>query len=81
MLTFNCIYAIFTKHGFKFPFVFPKTAEQENESIKSPMNDFYFLTDPEEFIYTHLPHEEEWQLLVRPVLRHEFDVSLLIFNW
>lgn len=36
-------------------------------------DDFYFLTDPEEFIYTHFPDEERWQLLDAPVSLEEFE--------
>uniref|UniRef100_A0A3B1JMY2 Transglutaminase-like domain-containing protein n=1 Tax=Astyanax mexicanus TaxID=7994 RepID=A0A3B1JMY2_ASTMX len=36
-------------------------------------NEFYFLTDPEEFINDHYPAEEKWQLLERPVNLKEFE--------
>lgn len=36
-------------------------------------DDFYFLTDPEEFIYTHFPDEERWQLLEAPISLEEFE--------
>lgn len=36
-------------------------------------DDFYFLTDPEEFIYTHFPDEEQWQLLEAPIPLEEFE--------
>ena len=32
----------------------------------------YFLTDPEDFIFDHLPVESEWQLLERPVSGTEY---------
>ena len=35
-------------------------------------DDYYFLTDPELLIYTHLPVDEKWQLLARPVTLGEF---------
>ncbi|XP_060552544.1 kyphoscoliosis peptidase-like isoform X2 [Ruditapes philippinarum] len=34
-------------------------------------NDYYFLTDPEQFIYSHFPIDEKWQLLARPVTLEE----------
>lgn len=34
--------------------------------------EFYFLTNPEEFIYTHFATEPKWQLLARPVSLQEF---------
>ena len=38
------------------------------------MDEFYFFTDPDEFIYNHLPQDEGWQLLARPVTKDEFQV-------
>lgn len=36
-------------------------------------DDFYFLTDPEEFIDSHFPDEEKWQLLDTPITLEEFE--------
>ena len=36
-------------------------------------NDFYFMTDPEMMICTHLPDDPAWQLLARPVTSAEFE--------
>jgi transglutaminase/protease-like cytokinesis protein 3 len=30
-------------------------------------NDFYFMADPVKIVYTHLPEDPDWQLLVNPV--------------
>jgi hypothetical protein len=35
--------------------------------------DFYFLTPPERFIFSHFPRDAKWQLLPNPVSRREFD--------
>lgn len=32
----------------------------------------YFMTDPEEFVYSHFPADAKWQLLARPVRIDEF---------
>lgn len=37
------------------------------------LDDFYFLTDPEEFIDSHFPDEEKWQLLDTPISLEEFE--------
>ncbi len=38
----------------------------------------YFLTNPEEFIYSHFPEDEAWQFLARPVTLREFvDMAYL----
>lgn len=39
-------------------------------------DDFYFLTDPEEFIDSHFPDEERWQLLDAPVTLEEFELKV-----
>ena len=36
-------------------------------------DDFYFLTDPEQFIYSHWPHQTEWQFLPRNISLSEFE--------
>ncbi|KAK3526546.1 hypothetical protein QTP70_030774 [Hemibagrus guttatus] len=40
-------------------------------------NEFYFLTDPEDFISSHWPDEEEWQLLDSPIKLEEFEKGVL----
>ena len=35
--------------------------------------DFYFLTDPEQFIYSHWPHQTIWQFLPRKISLLEFQ--------
>ncbi|GAA6093621.1 kyphoscoliosis peptidase-like [Tachysurus ichikawai] len=40
-------------------------------------NEFYFLTNPEDFITSHWPDEEEWQLLDIPIKLEEFEKSVL----
>ncbi len=34
---------------------------------------FYFLTPPEQFIYSHIPDDSRWQLLAPPVTRATFE--------
>ncbi|MHC1630944.1 MAG: transglutaminase domain-containing protein [Methanotrichaceae archaeon] len=36
-------------------------------------DDYYFLTPPEEFVYTHLPEETRWQLLEDPLSKEEYE--------
>ncbi|KAL7379713.1 hypothetical protein ABVT39_004559 [Epinephelus coioides] len=47
--------------------------DMENESFVKRFDDFYFLTDPEEFIDSHFPDEEKWQLLDTPIALEEFE--------
>lgn len=41
-------------------------------------DDFWFLTSPEEFAFSHLPMEEEWQLLEEPISLDEFEDRLAV---
>ena len=36
-------------------------------------DDHYFMTPPDQFIFDHLPEEERWQLLDRPLSKTEFE--------
>ncbi|GAA6224864.1 kyphoscoliosis peptidase [Lates japonicus] len=47
--------------------------DMEHESFVKRFDDFYFLTDPEEFIDSHFPDEEKWQLLDSPIPLEEFE--------
>lgn len=47
------------------------TRSRQVSKTEYAYNDYYFLTDPEQFIYTHFPTDEKWQLLARPVTLEE----------
>ncbi|CAN9502621.1 unnamed protein product [Ophioblennius macclurei] len=47
--------------------------DMERESFVKRFDDFYFLTDPEEFIDSHFPDEEKWQLLDTPIALEDFE--------
>ncbi|XP_053700623.1 kyphoscoliosis peptidase [Synchiropus splendidus] len=47
--------------------------DMEHESFVKRFDDFYFLTDPEEFIDSHFPDDEKWQLLSRPITLEDFE--------
>lgn len=40
-------------------------------------DDFYFLTDPENFINSHCPDEAQWQLLDDPIPLDQFERRVL----
>ncbi|XP_060796352.1 lim and transglutaminase domain protein ltd-1-like [Neoarius graeffei] len=50
--------------------------DMENKTFIKRYNEFYFLTDPEDFIDSHWPDEEEWQLLDSPITLEEFEKSV-----
>ncbi|KAG7271011.1 hypothetical protein CRUP_038462 [Coryphaenoides rupestris] len=45
----------------------------EHKSFIKKFNDFYFLTDPEDFVESHFPDEQRWQLLDQPMTREDFE--------
>lgn len=49
-----------------------ETAEKSSGITVSNFNDYYFLTDPEEFIYSCFPHDSKWQLLGKPFTKQQF---------
>ncbi len=51
----------------------------DGDSYVKKFNDFYFCTNPENFIRTHLPEEQKWQLLPQTITLKEF-VSMLKIN-
>ncbi|XP_076861997.1 kyphoscoliosis peptidase-like isoform X2 [Brachyhypopomus gauderio] len=51
--------------------------DMDNRVFMKRYNEFYFLTDPEDFINSHCPDEEEWQLLENPVHLEEFEKMVL----
>ena len=44
-------------------------------------DDFYFLTDPEQLIYSHWAHRKEWQLLVQPINLQDFQNLPLVKSY
>ncbi|KAM6971799.1 LOW QUALITY PROTEIN: kyphoscoliosis peptidase-like [Aplochiton taeniatus] len=49
------------------------TTDTKTRLFMKKYNDFYFLTDPEEFIDSHYPDEQRWQLLDPPISLKEFN--------
>ncbi len=50
----------------------------ESGRFRCFLNDHYFLTPPEEFIYDHFPEEPRWQLLDRPLSREQYQELLMV---
>ncbi|KAI4872224.1 hypothetical protein NFI96_012397 [Prochilodus magdalenae] len=53
------------------------TVDMDNKAFIQRYEEFYFLTDPEDFINSHCPDEEEWQLLESPIKLEEFEKRVL----
>ena len=50
----------------------------ENDRFVRQFQEHYFLTYPESFLLDHLPEEERWQLVDRPISLKEFENSLYL---
>jgi len=51
------------------------------ENLVYEYDDFYFLTDPEQLIYSHWAHKNEWQLLNTPVSLQDFENLPLVKSY
>lgn len=51
------------------------------ENLVYEYDDFYFLTDPEQIIYSHWSQKAEWQLLSHPLTLNEFEDLPLVKSY
>ncbi|XP_062611451.1 uncharacterized protein LOC134273277 isoform X2 [Saccostrea cucullata] len=51
------------------------------ENLVYEYDDFYFMTDPEQLIYSHWSQREKWQLLSRPLSLAEFEDLPLVKSY
>ncbi|KAL4660990.1 kyphoscoliosis peptidase-like [Arapaima gigas] len=47
--------------------------DMDSKTFVKRYDDFYFLTDPEDFIDSHYPDDPRWQLLEGPITLEEFE--------
>ncbi|KAL0969525.1 hypothetical protein UPYG_G00228390 [Umbra pygmaea] len=47
--------------------------DMDTKTFIHRFDDFYFLTEPEDFIDSHFPDQEPWQLLTTPISLQEFE--------
>lgn len=45
-----------------------------NNKYNKDFNNFYFCTDPKEFVLTHYPTDPQWQLLQEPISKEAFSI-------
>lgn len=43
------------------------------ENVRYELDEYYFMPDPEQLIFTHYPDDKNWQLLASPVTIDEFE--------
>ena len=58
-------------------------AREQNEDVntdetKHPVNEAFFLSDPDAFIHTHFPDHQDWQLLEQPINIEIFERRVYI---
>lgn len=51
------------------------------ENLVYEYDDFYFMTDPEQLIYSHWAQKAEWQLLSHPLTLQEFEELPLVKSY
>ncbi|XP_052469393.1 kyphoscoliosis peptidase-like [Carassius gibelio] len=49
------------------------TVDMRRKTFVKRYDDFYFLTEPSEFINSHFPDDQTWQLLTTPISKEEFE--------
>ena len=52
----------------------------EKKKVVKKFSDYFFLTNPKKFIYTHLPSDPMWQLLDCPVAINDFKKDSLLID-
>lgn len=55
--------------------------KNQPENLVYEYDDFYFMTDPEQLIYSHWAKNEKWQLLSRPLTLPEFEELPLVKSY
>ncbi|TSW48761.1 Kyphoscoliosis peptidase [Bagarius yarrelli] len=50
------------------------TVNMDTKTFVKRFDDFYFLTEPKDFINSHFPDEENWQLLNAPISLKQFEL-------
>ena len=51
---------------------------KELDNIRYKLDEYYFMPDPRELVYTHLPDDDKWPLLVTPLSKSEFEDLALV---
>ncbi|XP_048760115.1 uncharacterized protein LOC125669562 isoform X3 [Ostrea edulis] len=58
------------------------TQEEEEEESEGEtqhrVNEFYFLPNPDQLIWTHFPDEQDWQLLVKPISVKDYESHVYV---
>lgn len=70
----RCFYSCFWADHYSFKCSLKIFLQHKHEWFQVNVeDDFYFMTDPENFIYSHWPHQTEWQFLQRKISLSEFE--------
>ncbi|XP_052771924.1 uncharacterized protein LOC128211311 [Mya arenaria] len=55
--------------------------KNQPENLVYEYDDFYFMTDPEQLIYSHWAQKAEWQMLAHPLTLQEFEELPLVKSY
>jgi hypothetical protein len=48
--------------------------EQQNAHVVYEYDDFYFIMEPQQAVYSHFPEDSAWQLVTRPLTLEQFEL-------
>ena len=48
------------------------------ENVRYELDEYYFMPDPHQLIFTHFPSDPNWQLLDRPISLTEFETLVSV---
>jgi len=54
------------------------TIDRKSKRFKKRFREFYFLSEPQQFIFSHYPKEQRWQLLERPKSFTDFNRTVYL---
>ena len=43
------------------------------DNVRYELDEYYFMPDPHQLIFTHMPQDQNWQLLERPISLADFE--------
>lgn len=48
------------------------------ENVRYELDEYYFMPEPHQLIFTHFPDDSRWQLLEKPIKLNEFETLVSV---